>query len=584
MKQLIIFITLTVIFIGAGWLSFSKGRSSTPIKTLSPSITPIQSDSSSKSKISGMVVPHHDLVKKYREELFQEVKKSIAEPKTIILISPNHYGSGEELVQTTLQTWDTSKGIIEPNKHIINKLIENDVVSEEPKSFINEHGIKLILGDIKDSFPNSQVIPLIFKTKTPKDEILKVHNLLKENCDNCLMIASVDFSHYQPALLANLHDDLTERALKNLDTSLLLSKAEVDSPESLALLVEWAESHATTRFVVKNHTNSGELANNPDTETTTHFFGWYETGELALAENSVSFIIGGDMMFGRMIAHSYLGDGLSKVLDQLGNRVFWGTDAGIINLEGPISETPVPDTTNPNNLRFNFPPETIKALQDIKVSAVSLANNHTADNGTPGIETTRRLLKEAKIQPLGGPNASDTTEIVTIQGNNLTLSVIGVNAVFSKPDIKPFIKQLKEKQNNRILVFPHWGSEYVYKHSPTQEQLAHDWIDAGADIVIGAHPHVIQDTELYKGKPIIYSIGNFVFDQTFSSETQQGLFIAGQFKDNRLELFALPHKSTKYKPALLRGNEKITILNKLYEPFKQLKEASPAGELLVFPK
>lgn len=555
-------------------------------KMNAPAVTNKDSQSAAaarQKKISGLIVPHHDLVKDQREAFFKEAGAFLTQPPTVILISPNHYENGQGDIQTTDQVWKVSAGEIVPNQELIKSLTENGIVSLEPESFTNEHGIKLILNDIKNNFPQASILPLVFKTKTSTEKIKTLQDILKQQCDQCLMIASVDFSHYQPALLADLHDKTTLRALQELDQEALLSQAEVDSPPALALLAQWANSHSTETFVLKNHTNSGQIANDPDIQTTTHFFGWYESGKKVTPNNSVSFIIGGDMMFGRMIAHTFLPKGLEKSLDQIGDRTFWGTDAGIINLEGPISPVSVPDDIRPNNLVFNFPPETIRALQYLKANAASLANNHSANAGNKGLENTRKVLKQAGFQPIGGPADKDITEIATFKGSGLTLHVIGVHTLASQPDLKPLIQSLKADPNSRVLVFPHWGNEYVYKHTSSQAAQAHSWIDAGADLVIGAHPHVIEDSELYQGKPILYSLGNFLFDQTFSLETQQGLLVAGEFTDQGLGLFALPLQAKNLKPALISGTTKRQILEKLYAPFAAQKKDTPLGTYLFFP-
>ena len=299
--------------------------------------------------------------------------------------------------------------------------------------------------------------------------------------------------------------------------------------------------------------------------------------------NKVSFTIGGDMMLGRKVAYDYLHKGLPTVLDQLGLSVFADVDAAIVNLEGPISATPVPFDIRPNNLVFNFPPETISALQYLGVNAVSLANNHTANQGRKGIETTLALLKAANIQAIGGPSSSYVEKIGTFRGQGLTLYVIGVHLLAETPDITPLIRQLKQDPKSRILVFPHWGAEYITHHGTSQERLARAWIDAGADIVIGGHPHVVQDAEVYKGKPIFYSLGNLLFDQAFSPEVQRGLIITGTFMENGLMIKAMPTQSTKYKPALVTGALKEQTLSKLYAPLLSIAQPQEDGALF-FPQ
>ena len=101
-----------------------------------------------------------------------------------------------------------------------------------------------------------------------------------------------------------------------------------------------------------------------------------------------------------------------------------------------------------------------------------------------------------------------------------------------------------------MLIFPHWGTEYEQTHSISQEKLAHAWIDAGADFVFGGNPHVIQDAEVYKGKPIFYSMGNLLFDQDFSPETQRGLVIAVKINKDGTKLVLLPTISKNYQPKI----------------------------------
>ena len=534
-------------------------------------------------QISGVVVPHHDIVKLQRADFFKSLKATGIQPKTIILVSPNHFEAGKGTIQTTQEDWNITGGIIKEDSDVTGDLIKNSIASNEPTSFLSEHGIKLILPDLLLTFPAVHIVPIILKRDTSKDEAIKLATFLDKDCTGCLMVSSVDFSHYQPALLANLHDSVSERALAQLDEDTLMTKSEVDSPAALTLLAEWAKLHNTTHFNETLHTNSGELLHNTDGETTTHVFGWYQNGDSVTSAKSVSFSVGGDMMFGRSVAHTYLQPGLATIFSQLGERAFWGTDAGIANLEGPISATPVPDVTDGNDLNFNFPPQTIQALAFEHFSAVSLANNHAANAGVSGLETTYELLKKAGIQAIGGPSNAQVTNVGTFHGNGLMLTVIGVETLQSIPDITNLIQGLKKDPNQRVLIFPHWGEEYSTSHTSAQAAMAHSWIDAGADIIIGSHPHVIEDAEVYKGKPIFYSVGNLVFDQTLSKETQQGLIISGQFSEKGLSLFALATGSDVYKPTMLQGVQKQQILDTLYKPLQMYEHQTNAGTMLVFP-
>lgn len=512
--------------------------------------------------IYGIVIPHHDIVAPQRQEFLRIVSKKI-QPQTIILVSPNHYDVGHADIQTVDQDWKLSGGGISSNSTVVQSLIRNNI-GNEPNSFIDEHGIHLVLADIHRSFPRASLVPVIIKSTTTQKEIESLGDVLMKSCEKCLMISSVDFSHYQPAMLGNLHDELSIRALENIDEHMLFTQAEVDSPGTLMLLAKWVNIHSAKHFELWKHTNSGELLKQPDIESTTHVFGWYEAGAPVQPKNSVTFLIGGDAMLGRMIAHTFLQEGMQRVFDQFGERSFWGVDAGIINLEGPISKHSVDDDYNSKDLIFNFPPQAIDALKFLRINGASLANNHSANAGLQGVQNTRSVLMKANIQPIGGPGNQDIPQVGIFPGQGMRLVVIGIHALYTPSDISELIKNYKKDPNNRVMIFPHWGVEYSKSHTATQERLAHAWIDAGADIVIGSHPHVIEDSEMYKGKPIIYSLGNFVFDQNFSKDTQEGLVVGGEFTDKGLTLFGLPIQMKNYQPSFIRGAEKYTILHNLH--------------------
>ena len=234
-------------------------------------------------------------------------------------------------------------------------------------------------------------------------------------------------------------------------------------------------------------------------------------------------------------------------------------------------------------MTFNFPPETVDALSFMKVNAVSLANNHTSNAGTKGLESTRSMMEKVEITPIGGPGDQDVAQIGSFMGNGLTLKVIAVHLLASQPDLTALIKELSADPNNRVVIMPHWGNEYQEKHNSFQEKLAHIWIDAGAAAVIGSHPHVIQDAEVYAGKPVFYSVGNLLFDQTFSQPTQEGLLIGGQFTEKGVELFALPTGMKNFQPLLLTGSNKTRILTKLYAGLDKEPSAEPKTWRLLLP-
>jgi poly-gamma-glutamate synthesis protein (capsule biosynthesis protein) len=110
-----------------------------------------------------------------------------------------------------------------------------------------------------------------------------------------------------------------------------------------------------------------------------------------------------------------------------------------------------------------------------------------------------------------------------------------------------------------LVVFPHWGIEYQITASARQQELAHEFVDAGADLVIGAHPHVVEPVELYRGKAIFYSLGNFVFDQGLSFWTEHGLAVQVILhQDGRKDFKLIPTVLNKAEVSVATTTEEIT--------------------------
>jgi poly-gamma-glutamate synthesis protein (capsule biosynthesis protein) len=107
-----------------------------------------------------------------------------------------------------------------------------------------------------------------------------------------------------------------------------------------------------------------------------------------------------------------------------------------------------------------------------------------------------------------------------------TASRRSLDATLTRHDTQKLAEELALfSEDVFVVVFLHWGNEYETLHTKSQEDFAHFFIDSGVDLVVGAHPHVVQDVETYNGKRIYYSLGNFVFDQYWNEEVQTGLMV-----------------------------------------------------------
>lgn len=185
---------------------------------------------------------------------------------------------------------------------------------------------------------------------------------------------------------------------------------------------------------------------------------------------------------------------------------------------------------------FRADPKVVQGLKDAGIDVVSVANNHVYDYGAAAYAQSMRLLKKAGIAYVGG--GQDFTEAhtpVIFTTNGQRVAYLGYSQFVPGPhlietDSHPALAnidlvQMKSdieaarKEADIVVVSFHWGTEYQETHNAFQEQVAHAAIDDGANLVIGHHPHVIEETEQYNGGYIAYSLGNFIFDQDFDSQT-----------------------------------------------------------------
>ena len=183
---------------------------------------------------------------------------------------------------------------------------------------------------------------------------------------------------------------------------------------------------------------------------------------------------------------------------------FENDDCTMVNLEGTLTET---GHRIPKAFNFKGSPEYVNILTGNSVEAVSLANNHTMDYGKEGYENTVATLNAAGI-PFVETNQSRvfTTE------SGLTIGLYGT--VYYSMDVEDMVAEItamKESGVDVIIFAPHWGAEDYYKPNNVQEDAGRAAIDAGALIVWGSHPHVLQPVETYNGGIIYYSMANFSF-------------------------------------------------------------------------
>jgi poly-gamma-glutamate synthesis protein (capsule biosynthesis protein) len=263
-------------------------------------------------------------------------------------------------------------------------------------------------------------------------------------------------------------------------------------------------------------------------------------------------------------------------------------DLSIINLETSVSTRG--KTKKPKGYGFRSAPYTVQGLVNSGIDVVSIANNHILDFGTEAFFDTMDTLKQYGIEYVGGgKNQKEAEKPIFIEKNGIKIGFVAYTSIVPYAEWRagennPGIASLKPQDFNQaldnikkaneqcdlLMVVVHWGKEYAKTPQKWQTELAHQMIDYGADAIIGHHPHILQGIEFYKEKPILYSIGNFIFLKNDDSCGKTGIFKLTFDQRGFKEGMVYPVNIQYCKANLLthegeKGTEVIHILRTLSE-------------------
>ncbi len=310
---------------------------------------------------------------------------------------------------------------------------------------------------------------------------------------------------------------------------------------------------------------------------------YFKKGSKLDVQRPITLLGFGDVMLGRHVRTLMDRNGMDYPFRNIGQLK--GTDFVHANLEGPIKEQFI---NTGKGIEFKFKPDIVWQLKNAGINIVSIANNHALDQGWTGREDTKKHLNIAGIRWFGHPKneIEDNAYITEVAGKKFAF--VGFDDVVYKIDgdkARELISRL-DGEVDYVVVSAHWGVEYV--HNPTQRKVnfAHDWIDNGADLIIGHHPHVVQTMEVYNGVPIFYSLGNFVFDQYWSHDTQEGMGFAMEINEEGYVIYLLPYSLPNSQPEFMVGEARRAFLEKFVgwgEYDEDLVEQIRAGKIEIKP-
>ena len=274
----------------------------------------------------------------------------------------------------------------------------------------------------------------------------------------------------------------------------------------------------------------------------------------------------------QMYGDSYFFENVRSILSE--------DDITFANFEGTLTTL---DTRADKQFAFKGDPSYTDILIDGSIDSVTLANNHSSDYGAQSLTDTEEYLTQAGIDYCTGDN------IIVKEVNGVTVGLIGIyvldEGVAKAEQVERTIAQAREQGAQIVVVAFHWGSELAESPDETQISLAHTAIDSGADLVVGHHPHVLQGIEVYQGKYIAYSLGNFcfggnsspsdmdtmIFQQTFSVTAD------GAVSDGEIQIIPCSISSqsgvNNYQPTPATGQEAERIMAKINERSAQFGQS-----------
>lgn len=248
-------------------------------------------------------------------------------------------------------------------------------------------------------------------------------------------------------------------------------------------------------------------------------------------DRSISLGFLGDVMLARGVEDRFLNNPDDVQMEDIRARLS-NCDHIHANLESPVSDVGSPYPKQDPNVCFCADPKMIGVLERLNVSSVNLANNHVLDYGEDALRRTLSILDDARIASFGaGDNAQQANRPLILQVGAYRVGFIGSNFIFSastekagrrSPGAADFqlgpltrsVADLKSKVDI-VVVSVHWGLEYSFYPLPYIQRAARRLVDAGARLVIGHGPHYVQPVERYGDGCIVYSLGNFIFDEPF---------------------------------------------------------------------
>lgn len=307
------------------------------------------------------------------------------------------------------------------------------------------------------------------------------------------------------------------------------------------------------------------------------------------AENNgpgcITLTVAGDFMLSRGVARAMRENGTLYPIEKVREHLA-AADLTVVNLESPIGVKgqPLPG----KQIWFRAPPEAMEVLKAAGVDGVTVANNHILDYDTANfLETLDALKANGILYVGGGRDITEARKPMVLEARGVKVAFLGYSQFadlffdwnyprsFAATDTVAGVPRIQEdwlaadikaarEQADVVAVAYHWGDEFQNYPNEEQKRIAHLTVDLGADLVLGYHPHAIQGFELYKGKLIAYSTGNFIMDRQDTDLARESMLLDFTVaKDGVRSMTVLPVWIKAEQPYIMTGAEGETLLQKM---------------------
>lgn len=470
-------------------------------------------------RVTGVTVPHHLLA----ADLIAETLQCAAGQRyeRILLLSPDHFRRSPTLGATTTRPFRTPLGDVPVDAEGAFRLCDAPGTAEPLVSlsnlFSHEHGVQAVLPFLAHWFPGVPVLPVTLDVRSgPADWERLARRIEPLVTPRTLIVQSTDFSHYLTQPAAAEKDQETLRLLATGDAGGI---ADLDQPAHLdSKAAQWVQMSLQRRVfgcgipIVLNNRNAIRYGGRPGEPKTTSYITQLYTPDpvLAAALPGEAWFFGGDTHFGRGVAEAFDDPQRARAMIEPVLRVTGGRPL-VLNLEGVVLDEPPGGYQHP--LRIGMGKElSLRILQELHAVAVSLANNHSLDFGAEARKRMIAILRERKIAVAEAGAPVDLGPFRLAAASDLANRPVPAKDLLDEASFRAW--RQPPGAGKPLFAFFHCGVEYRSEPGARERQLAAWAENAGASLILGAHPHRPSPGWERSARSLrFFSLGNLIFDQ-----------------------------------------------------------------------